>query len=92
MSAFAPLEPFTNVKGRSEKKKNVTNSFNNSFNNPTKMIPYFDDEMPKSKKKYKSYKVFSTLIKTVGKFVNIAITSTSIAKSITGFRLKMISI
>ena len=56
------------------------------------MIIYFKDKNNKSKKKYKKYKMITTMIKSFDTFVNIAMTTRSITLSPTGIGLIVIPI
>ena len=74
-------------KQRLEKKLNDVNSFNNSITNIKEMITYFKDNDKKSKKKYKKFKILTTILKSSDTFVIIATTSSSIRLSLTGMGL-----
>ena len=51
------------------------------------MITSFKDKNHKSKNKYREYKMPTTILKSLGTFVIIATTSSSITLSFTGIRL-----
>ena len=88
----APLEKDINLEQRLEKKLNDVNSFNNSINIIKEMITYFKDKNNKSEKKYRKYKMITTLLKSFDTFVIIAKTSSSITLSLTGIGLIVIPI
>ena len=56
------------------------------------MITYFKDKNNKSKKKYKIYKMLTTILESFDTFVIIATKTTSITLSVTGIGLKAIPI
>ena len=89
-----PSTPLENIdlKQRLEKKLNDVNNFNNLINNNKEMITYFKDKNNKSKKKYKNYKTTTTVLKSFDTIVIIALTSSSITLSLTGFVLIVIPI
>ena len=66
------------------KKMHDANSFNNSLINIKQMITYCKDENHKSEKKYREYKILTTIKKSVDTFVIIATTSNSITLYFTG--------
>ena len=88
----APLEKDIILEQRLEKKLIDVNSFNNSINIIKEMITYFKDKNNKSKKKYRKYKMITTLLKSFDTFVIIAKTSSSITLSLTGIGLIVIPI
>ena len=89
-----PSTPFENndLEERLEEKINDVNSFNNHINNIKEMITYFKDKNNKSKNRYKKYNTITTIVKSFGKFVIIATTSSSITLSLTGGGLIVIPI
>ena len=88
---FYPSAPFESknieLEQRLEKNSNVDNSFNISFNNIKEMITYFKDKNNKSKKKFKKYKILTTILKLFDTFVVITTKSGSITLSLTGIGL-----
>ena len=89
----APLENTNNnLEERLEKRLSDVNSFNNSVNNIKEMITYFKDVNKKSKKRYKKYKMLTTILKSFDTFVIIGTTSSSITLSLTGIGLIAIPI
>ena len=91
------LYPFATLKNkkkdleqRSKKKLKDLNSFEISINHLKEMINYLKDKNHESKKKYKKYKVITTLLKSFDTFVTIATTSSSITLSLTGIGLIVI--
>ena len=89
---FAPLKSGKFIEGRVEKKLKEVNGLNNSVNNIKEKITYFNDENRKSLKKIKTYNVLSSVLKTVGKIVFSATSSTSDILSVTGFGLIVIPV
>ena len=88
----APLLENIDLEKRLEKKINDVNSFNNHINNIKEMITYFKDKNNKFKKRYKFYKTLNTILESVDSIVIIGATSTSIALSITGVGLVILTI
>ena len=72
-------------------KKDV-NSFNNSIHNIKEMITHFKHKNHKLKKKFKNFKMITTIIKSFDRLGTIAITSSSITLSPTGIGLIAIPI
>ena len=89
-----PGAPFENndLKQRLEKKLKDVNSFNNQFNNIKEMITYFKDKYSISRKKYKNYKMITTILKSFDTIVIIATTFSFITLSPPGIRLITIPI
>ena len=63
------------------------NSSKNSINKIKEMITYFKDRNYKPKKKFKKYKLSTTLLKVFDTVVYIGLTSSSITMSLTGISL-----
>ena len=87
----APLE-IIDLEQILEKKLKDVNSFNNSITNIKEMRTYFKDKNHKSKKKYKKYKILTTLIQSLDRFVIIATTSTFVPLRLSGNGSLMIPI
>ena len=75
-----------------EKKLYDVNSFKNSVDNIKEMITYFNEKNNQSKKKYKKYKMLTTILKSFDRLVKIATTSSSITTSLTRFVLIVVLI
>ena len=86
----APLIEKIDLEQKLEKKD--VNSFDNSINNIKERITYFKDKNYKSKKKYKKYKMITTLLKSIGTNIFIATTSSSSTLSLIGIGLIAIPI
>ena len=67
-----------------KKRLSDVNIFNNHINNTKEMITYFKEKNNKSKKKYKKYKMITTLLKSFDTFVISGTTTSSITLSLTG--------
>ena len=68
------------------------NSFNNSIQNISLMMKYFEMEEKKYKQKYTKYKLINNLINSLDGIIVIGTTSTSISLSITGVGIKVVPI
>ena len=77
---------------RLETKLNDVNSFINRISNIKEMITYFKDENNKSGKKYKNYKMLTTILKSFDTYVLIATTMSSVIMTLTGIGLIAIPI
>ena len=80
----APLEP-KKLSETLEKKMNNTYSFISPNTSVRVSITFFNDENRESEKKFKNYKVSSTLLETVGIFAMNVTTSKSVTLFVTGF-------
>ena len=60
------------------------NSFNNSIQNISRMMKYYEMEEKKYKQKYNKYKLINNLINSIDGIIVIGTTSASISLSITG--------
>ena len=68
------------------------NSFNNSIQNISLMMKYYELEEKKSKKKYTKYKLIKNLINSLDGIIVIGTTSASISLSITGVGIIVVPI
>ena len=68
------------------------NSFNNSIQNISLMMKYYEMEEKKYKQKYNKYKLINNLINSLDGIIVIGTTSTSISLSITGVGIIVVPI
>ena len=92
MSPSAPydVESMKNKRLQSELQK--VNSFNNSIQNISLMMKYYELEEENYKKKYTKYKLINNLINSTDGLIIIGITSASVTLSITGVGIIVVPI
>ena len=89
-SAPYDVESMINKRLQSELQK--VNSFNNSIQNISLMMKYYEMEENKYKQKYNKYKLINNLINSLDGIIVIGTTSASISLSITGVGIIVVPI
>ena len=89
-SAPYDVESMINKRLRSELQK--VNSFNNSIQNISLMMKYYELEEKKYKQKYTKYKLINNLINSLDGIILIGTTSASISLSVTGVGIIVVPI
>ena len=84
------VESMINKRLQSELQK--VNSFNNSIQNISLMMKYYEMEEKKYKQKYNKYKLINNLINSLDGIIVIGTTSASISLSITGVGIIVVPI
>ena len=86
-STPAPYDVESMINKRLQSELQKVNSFNNSIQNISLMMKYYELEENKYKKKYTKYKLINNIINSTDALIIIGTTSASVTLSITGAKL-----
>ena len=84
MTPSKPYDVDSMINKRLQSELQKVSSFNNSTQNISLMMKYYELEENKYKKKYTKYKLINNIINSTDGFIIIGTTSTSVTLSITG--------
>ena len=88
----APYDVESRINKRLQSELQKVNSFNNSIQNISLMMKYYEMEEKKYKQKYNKYKLINNLINSLDGIIVIGTTSASISLSITGVGIIVVPI
>ena len=88
----APYDVESMINKRLQSELQKVNSFNNSIQNISLMMKYYEMEEKKYKQKYNKYKLINNLINSLDGIIVIGTTSASISLSITGVGIIVVPI
>ena len=88
----APYDVESMINKRLQNELQKVNSFNNSIENISLMMKYYEMEEKKYKQKYNNYKLINNLINSLDGIIVIGTTSASISLSITGVGIIVVPI
>ena len=91
-STPAPYDVESMINKRLQSELQKVNSFNNSIQNISLMMKYYEMEEKKYKQKYNKYKLINNLINSLDGIIVIGTTSASISLSITGVGIIVVPI
>ena len=91
-STPAPYDVESMINKRLQSELQKVNSFNNSVQNISLMMKYYEMEEKKYKQKYNKYKLINNLINSLDGIIVIGTTSASISLSITGVGIIVVPI
>ena len=91
-STPAPYDVESMINKRLQSELQKVNSFNNSIQNISPMMKYYEMEEKKYKQKYNKYKLINNLINSLDGIIVIGTTSASISLSITGVGIIVVPI
>ena len=91
-SPSAPYDVESMINKRLQSELQKVNSFNNSIQNISLMMKYYEMEEKKYKQKYNKYKLINNLINSLDGIIVIGTTSASISLSITGVGIIVVPI
>ena len=92
MTPSAPYDVESMINKRLQSELQKVNSFNNSIQNISLMMKYYELEENKYKKKYTEYKLINNLINSLDGLIIIGTTSASVKLSITGAGIRIVPI
>ena len=87
-----PYDVESMINKRLQSELQIVNSFNNSIQNISLMMKYYEIEENKYKKKYNKYKLINNIINSTDGLIIIGTTSASITLSITGVGIIVVPI
>ena len=88
----APYDVESMINKRLQSELQIEKSFNNSFQNISLMMKYYEMEEKKYKQKYTKYKLINNLITSLDGIIVIGTTSASVTLSITGVGIIVVPI
>ena len=92
MTPSAPYDVESMINKRLQSELQKVNSFNNSIQNISLMMKYYELEEKKYEKKYTKCKLINNLINSTDGLIIIGTTSTSVTLSITGVGIIVVPI
>ena len=92
MSPSAPYDVESKIDKRLQSELQIVNSFNNSIQNISLMMKYYELEENKYKKKYTKYKLINNMINSTDCLIRTGTTSASVTLSITGVGIIVVPI
>ena len=92
MIPSAPYDVESMINKQLQNELQKVNSFNNSIQNISLMMKYYELEENKYKKKYTKYKLINNLINSLDGIIVIGTTSASVTLSITGVGIIVVPI
>ena len=92
MTPSAPYDVESMINRRLQSELQKVSSFNNSIQNISLMMKFYELGETKYKKKYTKYKLVKNIINSTDGFIIIGTTSASVTLSITGVGIIVVSI